>query len=65
MADKSIISADSPLPECSWNTATPENQTAPGVTRSKCKKVVNNTGGLVTTYGDKMLFDHRMALRER
>lgn len=65
MADKSRNSADSPLPKCSWNTVTPENQTAPGVIRSKCKKVVRSTDRLVMKYADKMLFDHRTAFRER
>lgn len=65
MADKSRNSADSPLSKCSWKTVTPENQTAPGVNRSKCKKVVKSTDRPVMKYEDKMLFDHRTGRGER
>lgn len=65
MADKSRNSTKSPLPKCSWNPVTPETQTALGVMRSKCKKVVKSTDRLVMKYADNMLFDHRAAFRKR
>lgn len=65
MAGKSRNSADSPVPKGSWNTVTPENQTVPGVIRSKCKKVAKGTDRPVMKYAVKMLFDHRTAFGER